>query len=142
VEVSGEAVALSPEVEVALFRAAQEALANAGKYSRAGRVGVTLSYTSDVVLLDVVDDGAGFDPEEVPGRGADGASENGTGYGLSAMRSRLRQVGGTLTIESEPGDGTAISAAVPLVRPPAVGMASARTSVGAVADAVAEAVAR
>ncbi|WP_223297422.1 sensor histidine kinase [Catenulispora acidiphila] len=143
VEVSGEAVALSPEVEVALFRAAQEALANAGKYSGAGRVGVTVSYTSDVVVLDVVDDGAGFDPEEVRRRGADSASENGTGYGLSAMRSRLRQVGGTLTIESEPGDGTAISAAVPLVTlaaETASAGASARASTGAVAEAVTEAV--
>jgi signal transduction histidine kinase len=114
VEVSGEAVALAPEAEVVLFRAAQEALANAGKYSQAGRVGVTLSYTSDVVVLDVVDDGVGFDPEGV--HRAAIASENGTGYGLTAMRSRLRQVGGALTIESEPGDGTAISAAVPVAR--------------------------
>ncbi|MEY9926986.1 signal transduction histidine kinase [Catenulispora sp. GP43] len=108
VEISGDAVALPPEAEVVLFRAAQEALANAGKYSGAGRVGVTLSYTTDVVVLDVVDDGRGFEPGGEP-------SENGTGYGLTAMRSRLKQVGGTLTIESEPGDGTAISAAVPVV---------------------------
>ena len=129
VEVSGEAVALSPEVEVALFRAAQEALANAGKYSGAGRVGVTLSYTSDVVVLDVVDDGAGFDPEEVSGRDT-ADSANGTGYGLTAMRSRLRQVGGTLTIESEPGDGTAISAAVPFV--PVVPVVSVAPALSAV----------
>ncbi|MEY9859830.1 signal transduction histidine kinase [Catenulispora sp. GAS73] len=108
VEISGDAVALAPDIEVVLFRAAQEALANAGKYSGAGRVAVTLSYTSDVVVLDVVDDGAGFDPGNTAG------SANGTGYGLTAMRSRLRQIGGTLTIESEPGDGTTISAAVPL----------------------------
>jgi signal transduction histidine kinase len=60
-----------------------------------------------VVVLDVVDDGRGFEPGGEP-------SADGTGYGLTAMRSRLRHVGGTLTIESEPGDGTAISAAVPL----------------------------
>jgi signal transduction histidine kinase len=107
VEISGEAVVLPPEVEVVLFRAAQEALANAGKYSGAARVGVTLSYTADVVVLDVVDDGRGFEPGGEP-------SANGSGYGLTAMGSRLKQIGGTLTIESEPGDGTAISAAVPL----------------------------
>ena len=55
------------------------------------------------------------------------------------MRSRLRQVGGTLTIESEPGDGTAISAAVPLVRL-AAETASAGASAGASTPAVAEAV--
>jgi signal transduction histidine kinase len=109
VEISGEAVALAPEVEVVLFRAAQEALANAGKYSGAGRVGVTLSYTGDVVVLDVVDDGRGFRP-------GGPSSADGTGYGLAAMRSRLKHIGGTLTIESEPGDGTAISAAVPVAR--------------------------
>ena len=120
VEISGEAVVLAPDIEVVLFRAAQEALANAGKYSGADRVGVTLSYTSDVVVLDVVDDGAGFDPGQAAAGSTNGtASTNGTGYGLTAMRSRLRQVGGTLTIESEPGDGTAISAAVPLAVLPA-----------------------
>ncbi|GAA1951488.1 sensor histidine kinase [Catenulispora subtropica] len=108
VEISGDAVTLPPAIEVVLFRAAQEALANAGKYSRASRVGVTLSYTPDIVVLDVVDDGEGFDPAALT------PSTNGTGYGLSAMRTRLTQIGGTLTIESEPGDGTAISAAVPL----------------------------
>lgn len=108
VEISGDAVTLPPAVEVALFRAAQEALANAGKYSRASRVGLTLSYTGDVVVLDVVDDGKGFDTA------AAGPSTDGTGYGLSAMRERLKQLGGSLTIESGPGDGTAISAAVPL----------------------------
>ncbi|MBS2537578.1 sensor histidine kinase [Catenulispora sp. NF23] len=119
VEVSGEAVALPPEVEVVLFRAAQEALANADKYSGAARVGVTLSYTPDVVVLDVVDDGSGFDSA---GLAAAGPSANGTGYGLAAMRSRLGQIGGTLTVESEPGDGTAISAAVPAPGCPVLGV--------------------
>jgi signal transduction histidine kinase len=108
VEVSGTAIGLPPAIEVVLFRAAQEALANAGKYSEAKQVGVTLSYTSDVVVLDVVDDGKGFDPAALT------PSTDGTGYGLSAMRTRLTQIGGTLAIESEPGDGTAISAAIPL----------------------------
>jgi signal transduction histidine kinase len=108
VEISGDAVTLPPAIEVALFRAAQEALANAGKYSQASQVGLTLSYTSDVIVLDVVDDGKGFDTA------AAGPSTDGTGYGLSAMRARLKQLGGSLTVESEPGDGTAISAAVPL----------------------------
>ncbi|NUR63630.1 MAG: sensor histidine kinase [Catenulispora sp.] len=111
VEISGDAVTLPPAIEVVLFRAAQEALANAGKYSQASRVGLTLSYTSDVVVLDVVDDGKGFDTAVVHDAEF---STDGTGYGLSAMRTRLKQLGGSLTVESEPGDGTAISAAVPL----------------------------
>jgi len=119
VEISGEAVALPPAIEVVLFRAAQEALANAGKYSQADRVAVTLSYTGDVVVLDVVDDGRGFDPASLA------PSTNGTGYGLSAMRSRLAQIGGSLTIESEPGDGTAISAAIPVLAAGSAGGVSA-----------------
>lgn len=113
VEVSGEAVALSPDVEKVLFRAAQEALANAGKYSGAGRVGVTLSYALDAVVLDVADDGCGFDTDR-PSASAAEPSANGTGYGLTAMRSRVKQIGGTLTIASGHGAGTTISAAVPL----------------------------
>lgn len=126
VEVSGEAAALPPAIEVVLFRAAQEALANAGKYSQASRVAVTLSYTRDVVLLDVIDDGTGFDPAGLA------PSTNGTGYGLSAMRARLTQIGGTLTIESEPGDGTAISVAIPVLAAASAAVGSAVSAVSAV----------
>ena len=124
VEVDGTAIPLQPALEVVLFRAAQESLANIAKHARATRTGITLSYTYDVVVLDVLDDGAGFDPAAAgpaaPAAGtaaAPGAvSLNGNGYGLSAMRQRLRQVGGRLEIESAPGDGTTVSASVPTLR--------------------------
>ncbi|HKN55679.1 MAG TPA: ATP-binding protein [Amycolatopsis sp.] len=87
---------------------AQEALANAGKHARATRLGLTLSYSDDVVLLDIRDDGVGFAPGE-PGR------ENGNGFGLEAMRQRVRRVAGTLEIESAPGEGTAVSAQIPAI---------------------------
>ncbi len=103
VEISGEPVPLPPALEVVLFRTAQEALANVGKHAEATQTGLTLSYTSEVVVLDVLDDGVGL------GNG----SGEGTGYGLTAMRQRLRQVGGLLEIESAPGEGTTISARVP-----------------------------
>ncbi|MFI6602165.1 sensor histidine kinase [Nonomuraea sp. NPDC050536] len=93
---------MPPEVEVALLRTAQEALANVAKHARAGRVGVTLSYMEDSVALDVRDDGRGFDP-------VIGSS----GFGLIAMRQRVEGLSGTLQIESEPGAGTGISASVP-----------------------------
>jgi signal transduction histidine kinase len=106
---------MPPEAEVALLRAAQEALANVAKHARAARVGVTLSYLEHDVALDVRDDGTGFAPSptdaplEPAGRGAtmDG------GFGLLAMRQRIEALCGTLQIESEPGAGTAISACVP-----------------------------
>ncbi|WP_243639949.1 sensor histidine kinase [Streptacidiphilus pinicola] len=107
VEVTGSAVPLLPAVEVVLFRVAQEGLANVAKHAAASRAGVTLSYTDEVVLLDVVDDGVGF---RVGSVGAES-------YGLTAMRQRLRQIGGTLEIESAPGEGTALSAQIPVIGP-------------------------
>ncbi|MEV1170051.1 sensor histidine kinase [Nonomuraea sp. NPDC049784] len=103
-EITGTPVALAAEVEAALFRVAQEALANVAKHARATRTGLTLSYTDETVLLDIRDDGAGFDPQEP----ADG-------FGLDGMRQRVRGVGGTLDVESEPGQGTAVAAAVPAI---------------------------
>jgi signal transduction histidine kinase len=111
IETNGEAVPLSTELEVTLFRAAQEALTNVAKHANATRVGLTLSYLEDMVLLDVLDDGVGFN---VGFESTADAGANGNGYGLSAMRQRLLRVGGSLEIESGPGGGTAISASVPM----------------------------
>ncbi|WP_433295160.1 sensor histidine kinase [Actinoplanes sp. CA-030573] len=106
---------LLPEIETTLLRTAQEALANVARHAAAGRVVLTLSYMEDVVTLDVRDDGAGFDPSAVPD-----ISEEG-GFGLVGMRERLGRIAGTLEVESEPGAGTALSAAVPAI---AVGAAA------------------
>ncbi|MGW1465896.1 sensor histidine kinase [Streptomyces sp. NPDC002308] len=107
---TGDARPMHAEVEVALLRTAQEALANVAKHARAGRVGLTLSYMEDLVTLDVRDDGVGFDPNARRGDG----SANG-GFGLAGMRRRVQRLAGRLVIESEPGGGTAISAAVPAI---------------------------
>jgi signal transduction histidine kinase len=107
VTTTGTARPMRPEAEVALLRAAQEALANVAKHARATRVGVTLSYMEDEVALDVRDDGGGFDPARL----GNGAAH--PGFGLVAMRQRMEALAGTLQVESEPGSGTAISARVP-----------------------------
>ncbi|MEV7330879.1 sensor histidine kinase [Micromonospora sp. NPDC093244] len=99
---------LHPEIEVTLLRAAQEALANVARHAAASRVGLTLSYMTDVVTLDVRDDGTGFDAAGQPA-----SREPGGGYGLTVMRQRVTRVGGELAVESEPGGGTAVSASVP-----------------------------
>ena len=111
VTTTGALVALHPEIESALLRTAQEALANVAKHANASRAGVTLSYMGDVVTLDVRDDGVGF---AVP----DGDPGPGRGFGLTAMGQRVSRVAGTLAIESEPGAGTAISARVPAIAAP------------------------
>lgn len=97
----------------ALFRVAQETLANVAKHAGASKVGLTISYLEDTVVLDVRDDGVGFTvtehSEPPPGNGD-------SGFGLNGLRQRLDRVLGTLTIESAPGSGTAINASVPAIR--------------------------
>jgi signal transduction histidine kinase len=94
---------LPADLEMALLRVAQEALANVGKHAQASRVGVTLSFLDTAVALDVRDDGKGFEVH-------DGHS----GFGLTTMSQRVEALGGTVEIESEPGNGTAVSALVPV----------------------------
>lgn len=103
VDVTGEPARASTDAESAVFRVAQEALSNVDKHANAKRVTVTLSYLGDAMLLDVHDDGTGFDP----------AGET-DGYGLAGMRRRLESAGGQLTVESSGGYGTTINAALPM----------------------------
>ncbi|WP_234438736.1 sensor histidine kinase [Streptomyces sp. NRRL S-340] len=100
---------LPDRVQSALLRIAQGALANVREHSGATRAALTLTYLEDQVRLDVADDGRGLDTSALPER-APGVR----GHGLPAIRARVGQLGGTLTIESAPGDGTVVSAAVPL----------------------------
>ena len=109
VTISGEVIGLHPEIEVALLRTAQEALANVAKHAGATRAWLTLTFMGDVVTLDVRDDGAGFAVADERGTG------EGSGFGLTGMRQRIARVAGSLAIESEPGAGTAISARVPAI---------------------------
>ncbi|MGY1709861.1 sensor histidine kinase [Geodermatophilus sp. SYSU D00758] len=104
VAVVGDPVALHPEVEATVLRIAQEALTNVAKHAGAGRVGVTLSYDDDEVVLDVRDDGVGFDP-------AAPAAES--SFGLHGMRQRAERLTGRLAVESRPGSGTAVSLRLP-----------------------------
>jgi signal transduction histidine kinase len=125
--------ALPVTIEVALLRTAQSALANTRVHSQASRVVVSLVDGVDSVRLDIVDDGVGFDAarwERAAAGTAAGAaipsgssaspgsagSAIGGGYGLRAMRDRLRELGGGLDVESAAGEGVALSAHVPLAR--------------------------
>jgi signal transduction histidine kinase len=107
---TGDPRPMHADVEVTLLRTAQEALANVAKHAQANRVGLTLSYMEDLVTLDVRDDGIGFDPNVKRANGY----TNG-GFGLAGMRQRVQRLAGRLEIESEPGGGTAVSAAVPAI---------------------------
>lgn len=112
----GTPAPLPDRVQSALLRIAQGALANVREHSGARTAALTLSFLGDQVVLDIADDGHGF-AEPRTGSGAGPGSRTGAperGHGLPAMRARVRQLGGTLTIESTPGEGTVLSAAVPL----------------------------
>lgn len=107
-EVSGVPVALPAAYDLALLRIAQGALGNVSRHAAAELASVTLTYLEDVVVLDVYDNGRGFDPE------SPGGTSTGTGYGLRAMRDRVAALGGTLTVESAMGEGSAVAATLPL----------------------------
>jgi protein-histidine pros-kinase len=105
VGVHGEAGAgLRPEVAVALFRIAQEALNNAAKHSSAETVRLGLEERGGELVLSITDDGKGFDVAAAP-RGR---------WGMTTMRERAEAAGGRLSVDSSPGSGTTVRAAVPL----------------------------
>jgi signal transduction histidine kinase len=106
VEVEGppERLPLASGVEEHLYRLGQEAIANAVKHAGASRVDVWVARSADGARMTIADDGGGFDPQ---------ASFVGH-LGLSTMRSRADEIGGTLEIETGPGQGTTISVTVPV----------------------------
>lgn len=110
VRLSGTPTVVDTPYEVALLRIVQSALANATQHAHAQRVAVTLSYMDPGIALDIVDDGDGFDPAAPVAGPTDG------GFGLAAMRARVADLGGRLSVESAPGQGTAL--AVSFLPPP------------------------
>ena len=101
-EVRGTAHASSPGTEVVVLRIVQEALANARKHARATQVAVVIEYAPDAVVVEVRDDGTGFDTTAPT-----------SGFGLKGMDSRVLESGGTLDVTSKPGAGTTVRASLP-----------------------------
>jgi signal transduction histidine kinase len=99
---------LSSDVSGLLYRVAQEALRNVVEHGRATSVTMTVATNGEVAVLDVVDDGIGFDPETTAA-----AVETGH-FGLRGLTDRVADAGGQLQIQSEAGAGTHIHAEVPL----------------------------
>ncbi|MBN1994117.1 MAG: GAF domain-containing protein [Anaerolineae bacterium] len=112
--VTGEPVEVSPEVESALYRILQESLSNAQQHAQCKQLAVSLAGANDNwIILEVRDDGRGFDLQQIeqvlP-------AQTGKGLGLVSMRERAHTVGGRLTIESRPGQGTRVFAKLPARR--------------------------
>ncbi len=103
---SDEEMAVLGEAQaIALFHICQEALANIAKHARARTVNITLWLSAERALMEISDDGRGFDLEKM---------QMTIGHGLSNMHTRARNAGGDVEITSEPGNGTTILAWVPI----------------------------
>ena len=98
-----ESVRLSQDIEIALYRIAQEVMTNAVRHAQASNLCVNLEHVKGVAMLMIEDDGVGFDPAAVAGKG----------IGLQSMRERAHAVGGGLEITSAPGR-TLVFARIPL----------------------------
>ena len=96
----------APATAIALFRIAQEALNNIVKHARATQVLIRLSAAGDRMLLEVSDDGIGFDPAARAGRIT-------CGMGMLTMAERAESIGGCCTVEATPGGGTRVTASAP-----------------------------
>jgi signal transduction histidine kinase len=96
---------LAPALEVTLYRVVQEALNNVIKHAGTERAEVRIAESGGDVELEVRDEGAGFDPSAVT-----------TGFGLTGLRERVEQLGGTVEIASGPARGTVVQARVPVIR--------------------------
>ena len=99
--IEGEARRLPPLVENNLLRIGQEAITNASRHARPRRIDVTLTFEGRTVRLAVQDDGVGFAP-------GTSARVDGRSFGLVGIRERVHLMGGTVVIDSAPGEGTRI----------------------------------
>ncbi len=104
VAVEGAERALPVTAATALYRIAQEALANVYRHGRASEISLRLAFAESSVRLEVSDNGVGF---------ASGDEQALSGRGLRNMRQRAAELGGTLDIASAPGQGTRIAVTIP-----------------------------
>jgi len=96
---------LPQTIEEGLYRIAREALNNVLKYAQASTVTIHLRQVEKLVTMEIVDDGVGFDPQDLRSRG---------GVGLRAMQERATELGGQWRVVSQPGKGTRVQVEVPL----------------------------
>ena len=108
-QVLGEERRLSTEAEVMIFRIVQEAMRNIGKHSRASKAEITVKFEPRETAITVTDNGVGFQLSESVGELTRAGK-----LGLAGMQERARLLGGSLSVQSEPGKGTTIVVQVPV----------------------------
>jgi two-component system NarL family sensor kinase len=106
-QITGDPFPLSSRLEIALYRIAQEALTNILRHASATKIRLELVYSPEQIRLLVEDNGVGFDPEHIPPGS----------FGLVGLNERIKMLNGSLKLESRPGRGTRIEAAIPLDGP-------------------------
>lgn len=100
-------VTFGPNVEAQLMRIVQEALTNVRKHAQAQRVWITFAVGSDQVQVAIEDDGCGFESVQI-------SSEDSRHFGLRIMRERVKEIGGSVQVQSKPGQGTTVRVDVPV----------------------------
>ena len=103
-EIRTEEADIPEHLKIAIFRLCQEAINNVAKHARAEWADLVLTSHDQTIELSITDDGIGCDPDNICQAGFTGA------YGLTGMRERVENTGGTLTVESSPGRGTTVKA--------------------------------
>src|SRR3990170_951295 len=109
IETTGEEQRLPAQIETALFRVVQEALNNVARHAEAKNAEVTISTQADSVVVEIADDGKGFDLHDVRA-----SADSSRGLGLMGMEERISLLNGRLEINSKIDEGTSIRLEVPL----------------------------
>lgn len=106
----GEPYLVENVVQITLIRVIQEACSNSVKYADASRIDVTLKYERNSLIVQVADNGKGFDVDAI----SSGTREDNSGFGISMMRERVYLLSGKLEVKTSPGNGCAIIVTIPI----------------------------
>jgi PAS domain S-box-containing protein len=113
VDIPQNLLRLPPDVEVTLFRVIQESLTNVHRYSGSPTASIRIHSDGKEIALEIADQGHGIQTDKLK---APADSVAGLGVGIQGMRERMRQLGGRLEIQSQPGAGTVVNAILPIAQ--------------------------
>jgi PAS domain S-box-containing protein len=127
VDIPKDLLRLPPDVEVTLFRVIQESLTNVHRYSGSSTAAIRIYSDGQEIALEISDQGHGIQTDKLKGP-ADSVAA--LGVGIQGMRERMRQLGGRLEIQSQPGEGTVVHAILPIAQAELAKSAESATGAG------------